>query len=387
MTSGGPAVAKEQREPQRLPASSWILVDPQAGDVLAAEDPAAAYPVASATKLMTYLVARDELRPADTLTVPPYKATPGESLAGFGAGDEITARDAFYGLLAASGNEAAVALAGAASGTEEKFVAEMNEAARSLGLADTAFEDPVGIGAGNVSSARDLADLTAELRSDRLFRAIVDTQETTLGSPRKPIRVESSNTLLEQVPFVDGVKTGTTLEAGYVLVGSGTKRGVSLVSVVLGAPSEEARDAATLDLLEYGFSLYAERALVRRGERIGALRVAGETERLPVASAESVTEIARRDQEVEIELRTRPGLAAPIEEGDVVGVAQVRLEGEEVSRVDVVATESIAGLGPDAGAPDEAGPPSWVWAALGGAVLISGVLAAMAIGVHRRGER
>ena len=66
-------------------------------------------------------------------------------------------------------------------------------------------------------------------------------------------------------PFIDGIKTGTTVEAGYVLVGSGTRNGVGLVSVVLGSPDEGSRDSATLDLMDYGFSLYDERPLVKQG--------------------------------------------------------------------------------------------------------------------------
>ena len=377
-----PAASAEPKPPQNMPASSWILVDPSSGDVLTAHEPAASSPIASATKLMTYYVASSELEPSDEITTAPYEAKPGESLAGFQAGDSVTARDAFAGLLVPSGNDAATTLALAVADSESAFVSQMNAAASQLELADTSYVDPIGISPGNVSSARDLAALATELREDPLFRRLVDTPSTTLRSAAEPLRIETRNTLLEREPFVDGVKTGTTVEAGYVLVGSGTRMGIGLISVVLGASSEESRDAATLDLLEYGFSLYSKRALVKAGERIGAVRVEGEPERLPLVAGEAVETVARADQEVQIDLeRIRP-VSVPIAEGEPVGRAVVRLDGRKVGEVDAVAGRTLAGLPSEPA--DDAGPPSWVWFALGGAVLVSAILLGLAIGVHRR---
>ena len=225
---------------------------------------------------MTYLVAAEQLRPGREIVTAPYDPVPGESLAGFEPGDTVTARDAFYGLLVPSGNDAALSLAIASSGSESDFVARMNEEADALGLDETAYADPIGLDGGNVSSARDLVDLSAELREQPLFREIVDTERITLRSPSEPLQIESRNALLLSEPFIDGIKTGTTLAAGYVLVASGTKKDVELVSVVLGSPDEASRDSATLSLMDYGFSLYDERALVKRGERLGAAPLDGE---------------------------------------------------------------------------------------------------------------
>ena len=124
----------QPKPPSSLPATSWILVDADSQDVLASQDPASAHPVASATKLMTYYVAADQLRPSREIVVAPYDPMPGESLAGFEPGDTVTARDAFYGLLVPSGNDAALTLALAVSGSESDFVDRMNDAADELGL-------------------------------------------------------------------------------------------------------------------------------------------------------------------------------------------------------------------------------------------------------------
>ena len=95
-----------------------------------------------------------------------------------------------------------------------------------------------------------------ELRRDEFFRRLFDTPQATLSSGARPRTVVNRNNLVRTVPFVTGVKTGYTLGAGNVLVASAEREGVELVSAVLGAGTESERDAATLELLEYGFSLY-----------------------------------------------------------------------------------------------------------------------------------
>ena len=233
--------------------------------MLAEHEADTARPIASATKLMTAFIALRDLELSDQVTAPEYAAAPGESLMGLQAGEVTTVRDLLFGLLIASGNDAAAALALRVSGSIPDFVAEMNRTARRLGLSETTYADPIGLDGANTSSARDLASLAIRLREERLFRRIVDTPEITVGEGESEHRLVNRNTLVRSEPFVDGVKTGTTLAAGYVLVASGERKGVELASAVLGAPGEAERDAATLELLDYGFSLYRERTLVARG--------------------------------------------------------------------------------------------------------------------------
>ena len=375
------AAGAPPKPPASLPASSWILVEPDSGDVLASQDEKTAYPIASATKLMTYYVAADALRPGREVVAAPYAPEPGESLAGFEPGDSLTVSDALYGLMVPSGNDAALTLALAVSGSESDFVAQMNAAADELGLPDTSYSDPIGLDAGNVSSARDLVTLATELQQEELFREIVDTPRTTLRSTAEPLPIVNRNALVLEEPFIDGIKTGTTLEAGYVLVASGTRKGVGLTSVVLGSPDEASRDSATLQLLNYGFSLYDKRALVKQGERLGFAPLA-DGGRLPLKAGQSVKEVARADQDVAVELGETPALEPPIADSEVVGVAVVRLDGEKVGTVDAVAARAVVGL-PES-EEESTGLPSWAWIVFGVAVVISIVLCALALGVHRR---
>ena len=233
--------------------------------------PATSSAIASTTKLMTAYLALHELPLQERLVAPPYHPLPGESLLGLEADERISVRDLLYGLLLPSGNDAAVALADGVAGSVPAFVEEMNRAASRLGLRDTSYANPIGLDEpGNYSSPRDLAKLTMRLRRQRLFRRIVDTARTTLQTGAHPRTIVNHNELVLKVPWIDGVKTGYTLDAGYVLIGSGTRKGVTLLSVVLGAPSVAARDQDTLSLLRYGFSLYrapAPRSEAGRGWR------------------------------------------------------------------------------------------------------------------------
>jgi serine-type D-Ala-D-Ala carboxypeptidase (penicillin-binding protein 5/6) len=298
--------------------------------------------MASTTKLMTAYLARRELGVRDVVTAAPYQPGPIESLMGLRPGDRVEVEDLLYGLLLASGNDAAITLAVAAAGSEDAFVAQMNRAARRLGLEHTSYENPIGFDApAQHTSAGDLVDLALELRRDRLLRRIVDTPSAEVEIGDRKRRIVNRNNLVRTVPYVDGVKTGFTNGAGYVLVGSGEREGVTLVSAVMGAPSESERDAATLELLEYGFSLYEKRAVVGRGERLARVAIRDRDVSVPLAAGERVTLTVRRDQDVEVRPR---GVAAevegPVSRGERLGVAVVTVDGAVEARVPLRAVRS-----------------------------------------------
>ena len=143
----------------------------------------------------------------------------------------------------------------------------MNRRADQFGLADTSYANPIGLDApGGYSSARDLAALASRLMRNRRFARIVDTPVARLASGARPRVVENRNLLIAGNPFVTGVKTGHTMRAGYVLVGAaGTRRSGRVVSVVLGEPSEAARDEDTLALLRWGLTRFRRVEPLRRG--------------------------------------------------------------------------------------------------------------------------
>jgi D-alanyl-D-alanine carboxypeptidase (penicillin-binding protein 5/6) len=299
-------------------------------------------PVASTTKLMTAYVALKELPLDRVVRAAPYEAEYGESLLGLRTGQRISVRDLLYGLILRSGNDAAYDLALAASGSERRFVAEMNRYAAALGLADTHYANPIGLDErGNHSSARDLATLSRQLLAMPAFARIAAARQAVLRSVRPPRRIETINELLEMAPWVDGVKTGHTFGARYVLVGSGQRKGVELIAAVLGAESDEARFADALALLEYGFSQYRPRVPVHAGEALAHPRIRYAGGELALRAAGRVAVGLRRGQRLELAVRSPEEVEGPIERGTALGRAIVRVDGRRAAAVRLLAGRAV----------------------------------------------
>ena len=382
MLGAAPARGAE-KEPEPA-ARAWALVDARDGELLAAHRPDTSYPVASTTKLMTAYVARRALGLDETVVAPAYApVSSAESLLGLVAGEKIAVRDLLYGLILASGNDAAQALAEVSAGSEVAFVRRMNRTARRLDLDHTAYANPIGLDeAGNFSSARDLLALTLKLRRDEFFRQLFDTPQATLSSGARQRTVVNRNTLVRTVPFVTGVKTGYTLGAGNVLVASAEREGVELVSAVLGAGTESERDAATLELLEYGFSLYRRDDVLQRGERVASVPVRFRDQRLVLAPVRDVRLTIRQDQRIETEVDAPAEVEGPVDRGERLGLATVTIDGQPAARVPLAAARSVAAPTVlervDGAVP---GPRAVAWAA---AVLLLALLFTGAVALYDR---
>jgi len=299
-------------------------------------------PIASTTKLMTAYVAMHELPLSKKVRAAPYDAIYGESLLNLRPGDAISVRDLLYGLILRSGNDAAYDLARAASGSQDAFVRAMNMRASALGLSDTHYANPIGLDeAGNYSSAADLAALAARLLRDPAFARVAAAKEARLKSLDPPRRITTINELLYLEPWVTGVKTGHTFDAGYVLVGSGRRKGVELVSVLIGAPTPEARDGETLELLESGFAQYRKRVPVRAGEDVAdpSIRYAGGS--LPLRAERSIAAGTYRGQRLDVEVEAPAEVEGPIERGTVLGRVTVFVDGRPAGSAALRAGRSI----------------------------------------------
>ncbi|MGB7589509.1 MAG: D-alanyl-D-alanine carboxypeptidase family protein [Solirubrobacterales bacterium] len=335
--------------PPRVDARAWALIDARTGDVLVSHAARHALPIASTTKLMTAYVALRELRLRRIVRAAPYSPTYGESLLGLRPGQRISVRDLLYGLILRSGNDAAYDLARAAAGSEGRFVHQMNAYAAALGLTRTHYANPIGLDQrGNYSSALDLATLTRRLLQIPVFARIAASRNAELRSVHPRRRIATLNELLRMAPWVTGVKTGHTFGARYVLVGSGRRRGVALIAVVIGTPTDEERFEDTLRLLEYGFSLYRRHVPVRAGEELAdpSIRYAGG--RLPLRAARAVAIGVRHGDRLSVSVRAPHEVAGPIPRGSRLGRAVVLVNGLRVGRVPLLASRHV----PKAGAFD-----------------------------------
>jgi D-alanyl-D-alanine carboxypeptidase (penicillin-binding protein 5/6) len=338
-----PGATAAAERPPRLDASAWLLVDRTDGAELAARAPNARRAIASTTKLMTAHLALTELDLDEKLTVPDYDAAPAESVAGLVAGERMTVRDLVVAMMLPSANDAAATVADGVAGSQRAFVAEMNRAARRLELDRTHYANPIGLDApGNYSTAGDLVSLASEMLADRRFRQIVEMPRATLRSGDHARTVTNTNTLLLSDPTVDGVKTGHTLDAGYVLVASARRHGVPLLAAVLGTPSEAERDAETERLLAYGYSLYDRVEPVEREVREASAEVRFEDEPLALVARRGIALRARDDQDVEVDVEAPREVEGPIAAGERLGSATVTVDGRFVGRTPLAAARAVA---------------------------------------------
>ena len=367
---GAPASAAPERPD--LSARAAILVDARDGHVLYRRDPTQERPIASATKLMTALVALDELSLDREVRAVPYDPAPAESRIDLRTGERMSVADLLRALLLESANDAAETLAVRAAGSVTRFVGRMNERAREMGLRHTSFANPVGLDSPAAhSTALDLSRVARRVLRNDFLAATVDMPRARLLSGARPRILANRNRLVREVGWVDGVKTGHTAGAGYVLVGSTSRRGARLVSVVLGAPTEAAREADTLRLLRYGLAQYRRARPVRAGATLSTASVeyfGGREVRLVPRRPVSVT--VRRGQRLRTVVRAPQQVTGPIPAGARVGTVTVYREGRRVRSVPVVTAAGV----PEAGLVRKAWSVIWspvpVLAVLGIAVWV-----------------
>jgi len=343
----GPATAPaaaQDRPPSLRSAASAILVEPSTGDIVVEKRADTRRAIASTTKMMTALVTLERASLDDVLTASDYRPAPVESQIGLRPGERLTVRDLLRGLLLASGNDAAVTLAVRIGGSRERFVRLMNQKAREIGLENTRFANPVGLDdEDNYSTASDLAKLALVLRRNAFARETMDMTRATLRSGDRRRVVQNRNLLVRRFGFVNGVKTGRTLQAGYVLVGSASRDGVSVVSVVLGEPSEEARVRDSAALLRYGLRRYRVSGALRTGQRFGSatLRYRGD-ERVGLVAARSSRRVTRRDERLTTRVLGAPTeLDGPLPARTRVGTIEVRFRERVVDRVPLVTATEV----------------------------------------------
>jgi D-alanyl-D-alanine carboxypeptidase (penicillin-binding protein 5/6) len=346
-----PAAAAQSAGPPRVGgARAAIVMEASTGDVLYSRNAGEHRSIASTTKLMTVLVAlqRDDLD--DIFSAVDYHAAPAESQIGLVPGERMSVRDLLRAALLPSANDAAATLAVGTMGSTGAFVKEMNRRAIQLGMRDTHYANPVGLDdPDNYSSAHDLATLAVRLRRFEFFRRTVDLPRATLRSGSRSRTVLNRNTLVRRIDDVNGIKTGRTTSAGYVLVGSATRDGVTVVSVVLGEPSERSRDADSLALLRYGLNSYDARTALPEGRILGrvALRYRG-GEFVSVVGGDTVRRVLRRGTRTSVTVVGLPKeVDGPLPRGSRLATAIVRADNKILARVPVVTARPVeeAGLG------------------------------------------
>jgi D-alanyl-D-alanine carboxypeptidase len=261
-TSSGPATSATSTTAVReaialdttapvIDAAAYGVYDASAGEWLTATDADEARPVGSIMKLLTAHVVMKAGDPAKAVTVPTLRLDPAESAIGLYAGEQLPRDVLLRAMMIVSANDAAEALAIDVGGTRERFIEMMNEAADDLGLDGTVASNPSGLdGGGAVSTVRDMVTLAAELMEDATFRTTVARTSASLHGQTFP----ATNDLLGQYVGADGIKTGSTTQAGYGVVASATRAGRTIIVAVFGSASDDARFMQAAALLDWGFA-------------------------------------------------------------------------------------------------------------------------------------
>lgn len=342
--------------PPQLAAKAYLLVDAATGKVLIEENADEQLPPASLTKMMTgYIVsdeiARGKLQETDLVLISDDAWTRGGAKSGSSTmfldpRSEVPVLELLKGVIIQSGNDASIALAQHLAGSEDAFADVMNQYAQLLGMTHTHFNNATGWPAkGHLTTARDLSLLARAVINDHPDHySIYAEKYFTYNGINQPNR----NRLLHRDPSVDGLKTGHTDAAGYCLVASAKKEGMRLISVVLGAKSDEARAVESQKLMAFGFRYFQTHTLYTQGQELSRNKVwKGQLDEITLGVKDSVVVTIPRgskdDMKAEMLIDTQ--IEAPITQGQTLGELLVTLDGKELIKVDLIALNAVEQAG------------------------------------------
>jgi D-alanyl-D-alanine carboxypeptidase (penicillin-binding protein 5/6) len=256
------------------------------------------------------------------------------------AGGGYDVEELLLALLLSSSNEAAVALAEHVSGSEGRFVRQMNRLANRMGAEETAFVTAHGLDRpGHHSTAADLALIGAELLEDPVLAEMVATAHTTVEGPTGAVPLDNRNLLLEGYRGAIGIKTGFTALAGNVLVAAARRSGRTVIAVAMDSVDAAADSAA---LLDFGFERLRRGVMVPAASTLAGLVFEGSGS-TGVIAARTVRGLTKPSQ-IEVTFVPDDAIELPIEPGDIVGVLEIRnRSGRTVGRVEAIAERGVVG--------------------------------------------
>ncbi|MBP2634867.1 MAG: dacB 3 [Firmicutes bacterium] len=333
--------------PPALSAQGAVLMDAKTGQILVDRNMNKKLAPASTTKIMTAIIAIESGRLDEITRVSAHAAATRGSSLDLYPGQLISLRELVTGLLLRSGNDAAVAIAEHLAGSVDGFVSLMNQKAISMGAIHTHFENPHGLSAPNhLSTAYDLAAITRYALINPTFSQLVSTKETAIewldrkgNSHNRNLR--NTNKLLWMLADADGVKTGTTNQAGPCLISSATRDNQKLIAVVL---HDHSRWYDSMQLLTYGFATYELYDYAEDGTIFTSLPIEnGLSDMLDVwvAGPASLVVAAADRESVTVEVDLPEKIKAPVYQGQKIGEIIFYSQDKAVKTVDLVAGNAV----------------------------------------------
>lgn len=331
-----------------LHALSGLLLDASNNRVLYEENGYKEVPMASTTKIMTCIVALENSKPDEVVTVSSYAAKMPDVQLNIRPGEQFYLKDLLYSLMLESHNDTAVAIAEHVGGSVEGFATMMNDKALALGCEHTNFVTPNGLdAAGHHTTARDLAVIASYAIKNEQFIAITNTSAHEFKEIRKgrTFRVSNKNRFLYMMEGAIGVKTGFTNDAGYCFVGAVKKPDRTLISVVLGCgwpPNKNLKWSDTKDLMNYGVTNYEKRQIFEDSE-LKPLPVRDGQQRYEAVDMQGdLTLLMREDEKVKIVYELPRLLQAPVKANSIVGYARYYIDGTYYNEIPIYSTQDIS---------------------------------------------
>lgn len=321
------------------------VIDALTGNILYEKNAHDRHSMASTTKIMTALVALENKNLSDIVKVSSNAAgTEGSSIY-LKAGEEISLEHLLYGLMLASGNDAAIAIAEHVGGSVDGFAKMMTEKAKSLGLKNTSFKNPNGLDAdGHFTTAYDLAIITKAALENEKFKEIVSTKTKNISNSNESYMrsLTNHNKLLNLYNGCIGVKTGYTKKTGRCLVSAAERDDFRLIAVTLNAPDDWNDHKKMLD---NAFSLFQKKPLIIKDMILKTIPVEnGSLNRLELLASDNfyITITNENDiQNFKLNYKTPQKIEAPVNKGAIMGNISVSYNGKTLGSVDLYAGEDI----------------------------------------------
>lgn len=333
-----------------ITAPSAILMEPTTGKVLYEKNADEQRPCASITKVMTLLLVMEaiddgKISMTDMATTSEHAASMGGSDIWLKAGEEMSVEDLVKSTVIMSANDAAVVLAELVAGSEDEFVAQMNQRAKELGMENTTFKNCNGLDEeGHLTTARDVAIMSAALIQ---HEEIFDYTLTWMDYVRNgETQLVNTNKLIKTYKGITGLKTGTTSAAGSCISATAERNGLNLVAVVLGCDTTKERFSDAATLLDYGFANWA--VITPELPALPQVNVTNGLESVVTPEAvlpESVLVEKGTSSELKTEITIEDTVEAPVEEGQLLGnIRFLTQDNQELTTVDIKASQGVKRL-------------------------------------------
>lgn len=335
-------------EESAITAPSAVLMEPQTGKVLFEKNAHEVRACASITKVMTLLLVFEaidsgKLKMTDTVTASAHAASMGGSDIWLEEGETMTVDDMIKATVVASANDAAVALAEHLCGSEEEFVAKMNEKAKSLGMKETTFKNCNGLDEeGHLTSAYDVALMSRELIKHKDIFKYTGIWMDYLRDGKT--QIVNTNKLLKTYNGITGLKTGTTGDAGSCISATATRGELSLIAVVLGSATGQERFTDAAAVLDYGFANYSMYAPKAPEGAVTNIKVVGGMESEVKTTAPDTTPILIKkgdEKNITEALKLPESVDAPIKKGDKVGSVEYTLNKKKIAESPITADGEV----------------------------------------------